>query len=582
MRILERDLDDEQLEIAKAADRSLLVVAGPGSGKTHLLTHVAAHQVRRSRPAHWRVLCLTFSVEATKEIRARLADPGLEVGSQRRLHVANFHQLGSQILGSYGHLIDWPRDAQVVDALEAEEVIAEVITEHGLAGVVAPGNTRRAIQQLRNGRPATGVALPPESLQRLRLGYEARMAELRLRDFDDLILHAIRLLDERPDVAAILRQIYRYLVVDELQDTSGYQMEFIARLTNEGDTPTFAVADNDQMIYGWRDARPENMSEWEARFGAERVSLLGNYRCPPRIVDAANSLITHNARAFSDGRLPYSRVTDRQGEITVNKAADREAEADVVATIVAEAIRTGVPRPAIAILTTNRFQWDEIGEALTLKRIHYVRVGEDPAASRPFARALRAALVLATSPDQERARTRLKSMLGVVADAEDLEDGIDSLTEAPTIEALIDRLATLLRAPQDDPDVRLASDIVGVAQRETGSEPPAMIGRRIALEWHRISRQLQREADAVKLMTTFAAKGLEFETVILPGFAQGQVPYVARGTAPTAAWWEEERRKCYVAITRARSDLAFVYSGATPSRFLTDIDQKYLDFLEWT
>lgn len=579
MRILERDLDDEQLRIARDADHSLLVIAGPGSGKTRLLTSLAAYQVRRSHPAPWRVLCLTFSVEAARQMRTRLDSRDLEVPSRRRIEIGNFHSFALELLGHHGHHVGWPRDAQVIDVLEAHEIAKEVADGLGL-NALSGAHAYEVVGRLRNKR-AADVAVPRESLARLRAGYERRLAELRVRDFDDLILHAIELLDQVPAVAEIVRCTYRYILVDELQDTSGWQLEFVDRVSAHGATTVFAVADNDQMIYEWRDARAENIAEWESRFGARRVELLGNYRCPPRIVEAANNLIAHN-RGTTTGELPYSRVEDREGEVLAIHVASEDDEGTTVADLIAERLLLGVRPAEIAVLASVGFLLDPTMAALTRRGIHFVRVGDDPLASTPFARALRAALVLVTTPEQARARARLDRLLSGSLSPDELDAAVDDLIGRQTIGSIIDRLAELADLPRDDEAVQRARQIVALAERERGVEPPTEVGRRMALEWHRLSRRLQRESEAVKVMTTFAAKGLEFDTVILPGFNEGLVPYVRRGSVASAAWWLEERRKMYVAVTRTESMLALmIRDDRAPSRFIDELGIKSAEHVTW-
>jgi superfamily I DNA/RNA helicase len=575
VRVLERYLSPEQKGIAElSVERNLLVVAGPGSGKTHLLTHVAAYQVRRSHPASWRVLCLTFGKEASKEMRSRLRQPRLEIQQPWRVVVDNFHGFASELLGRYGHLQGWPRDAQIFDDSEAQEVVGEVINELDLRNLT-PKAAYDGMKQLRHRRPLTG-RVPAPTLAQIRLAYELRMAELKARDYDDLVLHAIRLLDDQPRVAEIVRQTYRYIVVDELQDTSGFQLEFVARLSGEGNTRIFGVADDDQMIYGWRDARAENIDEWESRFGAQRRQLLGNYRCPANIVAAANSLIAHNRPNVADA--PYSLRTDRQGELLIAQASanDKETEAELVADIVEAEVARGVAAAEVAILAPNRFLFDHIESALDGRGIACVRVGEDPAAARPLARVLRTALALAVAPTNERGRARLGQLLGFHGDRDGADEAIDSLLDASSVAEMIERVRVRIDLPDDDEDLVHARQIVSLAQREWGGDPPSVIGRRIALEWHRLSVQLQRGQAAVKIMTTFGAKGLEFRTVVLPGFGWGEIPYVPRGRVFTESDLEEERRKLYVEITRSSDRVVFTYRTQSPAELLGEIDSSLL------
>jgi DNA helicase-2/ATP-dependent DNA helicase PcrA len=572
VRVLEAGLDDEQRTIALASDESLLVVAGPGSGKTRLLTHVAAYHARRSAPSPWRVLCLTFSVEAARQMRDRLDNPDLQLPSARRVEVANFHQFGLRLLGHHGHHVGWPRDAQVLDILEAQDIARDVAVDLGLPGL-SGRNAHDAISRLRNNRDTSESGVEEGSLARLRAAYEARLDDMRVRDFDDLVLDAIDLLDRVPAVADIVRTTYRYILVDELQDTSGWQLEFVDRLSGHGATTIFAVADNDQMIYEWRDARAENVTEWEERFAARRVSLLGNYRCPPRIVEAANSLITHNREVDADPLdLPYSRVTDRTGEIVVRSAHDEPDEGRVVAEIVAGRLSAGVDPGSIAVLASVGFLLEPSIEALGQSGIQVVRVGDDPTQSTAYVRALRAALVVSSTPGHERARHRLVGLLAAAVQPAEIDATVAGLLQAASVDALAIALAQCVGLSLDDEVVVRSRQIMALAQRESGADQPGEVGRRIALEWSRMSRRLQQEAGAVKAMTTFAAKGLEFNTVIMPGFNRGLVPYVRQGTNQTERWWAEERRKMYVAVTRTQSTLALVVrDGRPPSPFAEEL-----------
>ena len=242
-----------------------------------------------------------------------------------------------------------------------------------------------------------------------------------------------------------------------------------------------------------------------------------------------------------------------------------------------------VPAGKIAVLASVGFLLDPVVTALAADGIHVVRVGDDPAASSDFARALRAALVLATSPDQERARVRLERLLGGRLDQNELDALRTDLGAHRTTDSFIRHLAEVVGLPLDHQNVWTARQVAWLLQRETGTEPPAAVGRRLALEWHRLSRQLQREAHAVKAMTTFVAKGLEFDTVIVPGFNQGLVPYARTGTTQNDVWWMEKRREMYVAVTRAENRVYLMArNDRAASRFMGELAIRADEHFRWT
>jgi DNA helicase-2/ATP-dependent DNA helicase PcrA len=574
MKILHEVLDPEQEKIALDSDESRLVLAGPGSGKTRLLTNVAAYRVRATPTAKWRVLCITFSVEATNQLRQRLRDPALGVSRPNRLYVANFHQLGAQILHAYADRAGWPRTSQMLD--NPEELIKEVLGElHlGYLNVHGVGN---ALGRLRNRRAAVRSPIPAETLQRIAAAYDARKHERAVWDFDDLIIRSVELLDRVPAVREILQTMFGYIVVDELQDTSGYQLELLARISNEGETPLFGVADDDQMIYAWRDARPENIAEFETRFGDQERFLVGNYRCPRRIVEAANVIISAT-RPDGDQRAAESRVKDREGQVLLSLTPANMDHGSMVARVVQQEITDGVPVKDIAVLSAIAFKFPDLKLAFDASqpKIPYVHIGDHSLAATPLARVLLATLNCQDRLDDPAAHNRLLLAISRALPEETREDVLAlaaRLTGARSPDAALSIARDELAIPADDSAAVHIRRIVLAATQNTASYSRSFAATSTVLEWNRLDARLRREEQSVKIMTTFGAKGLEFDTVVMPYFETGLAPYRRKDIIADEGWWAEERRKLYVAMTRARYRLIFVCSGE-PSPFLGELADR--------
>jgi len=547
LEILRANLDDEQFAIASQADRSMLVLAPPGSGKTRLLTNAAAHRLRSTPTERFRICCLTFSVEAAREMRKRLADKSLRVPAHR-LWVGNFHQLGASLLSRWGHLIEWPRDAGVLVPPEHEEFIQRLLNELGINA-----NARSVATAISNqkGRRAGRAGIQAETLRDVWTAYEEALTERHLRDFDDLIVHALRLLREQPRACEILRDAYRYVFVDELQDTNQLQLDLIAELVGERCT-VFGVADDDQMIYAWRDARPENVEEFEQRFGAELHVLRGNYRCPPAVVEAANAVISVNTRKRDE--LMVSRRTDIDGAVDLYGANGRDAEAELVASYIIEELDQGTPAGEIVVLAPQRFWFKDMRPILDQNEIQYIVVGAEDLVSVPTVRALRGCLNAVTGgtilSEEIRNATRLAR-----------EDFVSTATARAAVEAakdvrpkqLLDTLIAGLglgsvRTPSRDEDgVRLLVRMANQAISENEPTNTAELARVLLIEWSRLESAALRAEQKVKIMTCYAAKGTEYDVVILPFMNDGMVPYERHGVD-----WDEARRVFYVAITRSK------------------------------
>lgn len=561
--ILSGQLDDEQLEVASTTDRNVLVLAPPGSGKTRVLVNGAAHRIRNSEALvgyrHARVLCLTFGTDAAREMRSRLESHPLSV-PRNRMWVGNYHGVSAHILRRYGHLIGWPRDAGVVPVPLNERVLAEAIEDLGIRGLKASG-AAQAISTLKGRRDV--VDADGRRLLELRQRYDQILRERWLRDFDDLILHAIELLRDHAWVRRILQDAYPFLFVDELQDANLLQLDLLQLLAGRR-TRVFAVADDDQMIYGWRDAYPKNIDEFVDHFDADERPLTGNYRCPPRIVEAANRVIVLNERRRDV--LMESRVEGILGDVVV-LGADSVSEKDLVVDEVARSLDEGVPLGEIAILAPHHFKFDDVTAALHDAGFRFVHAGRSQL----------------TTPVIQLLKLALRAVAGgVIADV-DVEEFAptgssaaatkDAIASASTNSAsgvprgLLNRLLAEFELgstshPEREPDaVRILARMFRKAMDDGDPSSPAELAELLIRDWDRLERAALRAEEAIKVMTSFAAKGTEYQVVILPFLNDGIVPYARRGEAID---WQEARRLFYVALTRATRRVVLIYDADRP------------------
>ena len=375
--ILREQLDTDQYDVASYVEGNLVVLAPPGSGKTRVLVNAAAHRVRHAEELvgyrNARALCLTFGTDAAREMHNRLRSAPLFVPSNRML-VRNYHGLCTLILSRYGHLVGWPRDAALVPSPQNDPIINEAIADLGVKGLTAKG-VSVAISALK-GRRAVDIAVS-ETVNAIRKRYDEILAQRFLRDFDDLILHTVGLLDRNPRVRKIIYDAYPFVFIDELQDTNLLQLDLLGKLIGPN-TLVFAVADDDQMIYGWRDAHPGNIGEFLERFNAKEGSLIGNYRCPPKIVQAANAVIAHNRRRRD--QFMESRVQDRDGEVVI-LAGRTLTGGEIVAQEVERARNDGFSLGEIAVLAPHKFKFDEVLHAFDRHGIRWVHPGGDKLAA---------------------------------------------------------------------------------------------------------------------------------------------------------------------------------------------------------
>ena len=654
-------LNPQQRRAVVQTEGPVLVLAGAGSGKTRVIAHRVVHLLERGVPAR-AILAVTFTNKAAAEMKERIAWLAAGTPDSRRVLVSTFHAFGLKVVREQHEKLGLPAKFAVLDAGDqaalAKRLLREVKVDDqrfDVARLVA------ILSRLRSG----GAAGHPDDEYELCAGELLPRYELGLRamgavDFDDLLNLPLRLFAGHPEVLQGYQSRYRYLLVDEYQDTNGAQLELLVKLAGVRRN-LCVVGDDDQSIYAWRGAQVRHIREFDRKFpGCSEVCLEQNYRSNGNILDAANAVIGKNP-----GRKPKKLWTDRgRGpNLRVVSAPSDEAEAKYVADeVVRISYEEKIPPREIAILYRTNAQARPFEEALRLAGVHYRVVGGTSLFDRKEVRDLIAYLRAALNPRdgvallrivnvpargigdqtvaraQELARARkctvwdvfsgapaelahaaeriaafvtlmrkygdklagkgfseaARELVGEVGLFEEARRGAQGLpAQARKVEAIESLLRQLIdyekREEQKAAERLLTDDDEPFAQGLPGYL------NRLALD----SKEADgADGDSVTLMTLHAAKGLEWRCVFLCGMEEGLLPHSGRGFDDSASGpraegalnLEEERRLCYVGMTRARERLVLTRAvervrrgkpiPRTPSRFLEDIPEELVDAID--
>jgi DNA helicase-2/ATP-dependent DNA helicase PcrA len=629
------DLNAPQREAVEYGDGPLLIVAGAGSGKTRVITRRVAHLIARGvRPAE--VLAITFTNKAAGEMRERVA--GL-VGDGRVL-MSTFHSFCARVLRIDGRPVGLPPDFTIYDRDDQLSVVKEACRDLGIdTQSITPRALLGAISRYKNDgvgpEEVEGSGLSPfESMAgRVYTRYAESLASSHAADFDDLLLLTVRLFREQPEVLGRYRERYRYVLVDEYQDTNLIQ-DRIAREIAQGHGNLCVTGDPDQSIYRWRGARIRNILEFQRDFpDVHVVRLEQNYRSTGNILACASTVIAHNP-----GRLMgplWSELGDGQRPIVLS-ANDEEGEADAIVRRALALREQGLRLGEIAVFYRTNAQSRSLERALRLYNVPYELVGSvefyerkevkdlmaylrvlvNPADAVSFLRIvntptrgigrttlerLRAWAVPQGLSPREAAR-RAGEVPGLTGAARrallqftGLLDDVGATLEGPpeaTFRAIVERTGFLdhLR----DYGGQEASDrIDNVGELEAALAAYV----RNALE-PSVSGFLQEtallsdvdgygaDADHLTLMTLHSAKGLEFPAVFMAGLEEGLLPHARSLESEEDV--QEERRLCYVGMTRAQRHLMLSYAGrrsvfgqwmpTQPSRFLAELPSDLVSF----
>ena len=628
-------LNPEQRRAVETLDGPLLVLAGAGTGKTRVLTTRFAHILMTNRAFPGQVLAVTFTNKAAREMRERV---GAILGRPAEgLWLGTFHALCARMLRRHAPLVGLTSSFNILDADDQLRLLKQVMEAARIdAKRFAPQAMMALIQRWKDRGLTPARVTPAEDSDfangralEIYRGYQERLRALNTADFGDLLLHMAEILRTEPDVLAQYHRAFRYILVDEYQDTNVVQYLWL-RLLAQSHRNLCVVGDDDQSVYSWRGAEVENILRFEHDFpGAHIVRLESNYRSTAPILAAASGLIAHN-----DGRLGKTLRpgrNDSSGEpVTVVGLWDSDEEARMVAGRV-EALRGENHLLAeMAVLVRAGFQTRAFEERLfqlaipyrvvgglrfyeraeIRDAIAYMRVLHQPADDLAFERIVNAPRrgvgegALKAMRDRARAGgvPLTEGAAAVIAEGglkgkaregvTELLRGFERWRKQLQGDGYVTTVATLL----DE------SGYVAMWKADTSAEAPGRLENlkelmRALADFEtlpgfldHVSLVMENEeteqADRISLMTLHAAKGLEFDTVFLPGWEEGLFPSQRTMDESGVKGLEEERRLAYVGLTRARKRAIVshaanrrVYANWTssvPSRFLDELPEEHV------
>jgi len=622
-------LSAEQTAAVRAAHGPTLILAGAGSGKTRVITERVSFLVSEMSVDPREILAVTFTNKAADEMRRRIEER-LGQGA-RSAWIMTFHALCVRILRRHPEEAGLPRDFVIYDQDESTALVKRAIASVGLPDkLYAPRRVLSLLSMQKNGRAYSEADVRDyrlEVLNELSGRYNAGLRAAKAVDFDDLLAFSARLLEES-DVLERDRQLaFRYILVDEYQDTNRLQYRIVRSLASAHKNIT-VVGDEDQSIYSWRGADIRNILEFERDFpGAAILRLEENYRSTQAILDAASGLVVKNENRIGK-TLKAMRRGGRQVENLV--ARDEYEEAQKIATDIqrnGEGLR-------IACLYRMNAQSRALEEALASARIRYQVVGAVGFYARREVKDIVSYLRLALNPDDDSALRRVVNVppRGVGEQTLDmitaaalrgggslwagLKDALSSESLPSRARSALSRFVSLVTELGETQAALGPGALVDTVIEKTGYEAlieeepsPVREDRLQNLQELRMAAAdfeereglglrefldrtfLLGDADSIKddapvlLMTLHSAKGLEFDTVFLVGMEEGLIPHMRAVQDP--GQMEEERRLCYVGMTRARNRLVLTrarersYFGdrrvTLPSRFLSEIPPECFD-----
>ena len=639
-------LNPAQREAVSAPQGNMLVLAGAGSGKTRVLVHRIAWLMQAEGLSPYAVLAVTFTNKASREMRTRLeALLGL---SLRNVWVGTFHSISHRLLRTHWQDARLPQHFQIIDSDDQLRLIKRLLKEHHIDDERYPP---RQVQYFISGCKEEGLRPHQVDVQGdaymaqmvvLYERYQLTCERGGLVDFGELLLRSLELLRDNPALLAHYRERFGHVLVDEFQDTNTLQYAWLKLLTGM-QTPMTVVGDDDQSIYGWRGAKIENIRRFEQEFPATRtVRLEQNYRSTSVILDAANALIDHNAERM--GKELWT-AGERGEPISVYAGFNDLDEARFIVDTIKEKVDEGCRRQDVAILYRSNAQSRVLEETLIRQGMPYRIYGGQRFYERLEIKNALAYLRLLLNRDDDASLERIINVpargigtrtvellreharMAEVSLWQALHDGLSSGSFKGRAGSALQAFANLIegldnatagmalheiiaygieasglvehhrseKGEKGQARVENLEELINAARGFTQGDvfdPPEAGEGMVALEAFLAEAALnagEHEADefedSVQLMTLHSAKGLEFPVVFIAGVEEGLFPHKMSLEEPGRL--EEERRLCYVGVTRAMRKLYLTHAEIRrlhgketfqrPSRFLREIPAEYME-----
>ncbi len=620
------NLNDKQIEAIENTEGPMLILAGAGSGKTRVLTTKIAYLIKEKNVDPYSILAITFTNKAANEMKERVVNILGE--DTRKIQISTFHSFGLSIIKRYYKFFDLKSNFTIIDSDDSLSMIKKILKDMNYdPKEINPKTIRNTISNSKNE-----LMLPKDLEKFISNGnyeitvkvyyeYQKRLKTNNSVDFDDLLMLPIILFKQNPDILDYYQERYRYILIDEYQDTNEVQYKLTKMLSKKYQN-ICVVGDPDQSIYGFRGSNYKNILNFEKDYKNVKVVLLEqNYRSTKNILNASNDIIKNNKN-----RKEKNLWTDNvEGEkIKYKRCEDEKDEANYVVSSIKKLMKEKVNLSDIAVLYRTNAQSRNIEEALLKNNIPYKVIGSFYFYNRKEIKDLISYLKLIYNPSDDISLERVinvpkrgiglktiqnirteanvldDSMFNVISGGKELEfkklilgfiDSSMELSLTELVELILDKTGIKKELELEDTiesqsrleNLEEFKSITKSFEDRYGVVSLAEFLDEISLVSD--AEEYKNMTDVVTLMTVHSAKGLEFDNVFIIGLEEGIFPHSMCLNIPSEI--EEERRLCYVAFTRARKKLTLLNSkrrllygqdNLNPqSRFISEISDEYLD-----